>query len=212
MGDHLESEFKLRASAPIEVGAVDAALRAVGPPCRAAESRAQVDTYLDDAAASLARAGVALRVREGQGRRVLTCKAQGEVRGGLHVRREVEAPWQGAAPPLRAAELPASLRPLIEPETGERPLAPIVTLHVHREVRVLTEAGHDVCELAVDSVRATAEGREATFQEVELEVLASPEISARLADELRARLPLAFATEDKPTHAAALLAIPRPRG
>lgn len=212
MRDDVESEFKLRAREPLQVAGVDAALDAAGAVCSRAGSRCQVDTYLDDASGSLARAGVALRVREAEGRRSVTCKERGEVEGGLHIRRELDAPWPRQSPPGSARDLPDGLRERISQHTEDRPLQPWLTLRVRRDVRVLADAGRDVCELAIDYVRASVDEREVEFQEVELEVLSDPAFSERLAHALRASLPVEFAASDKPTHAAAMLGAKRTRG
>lgn len=211
MSDQIESEFKLRALQPIEVAAVDAVLLELDVRCRHRERRQHVDTYLDDDAGSLRRLGVGLRLRASASTRRLNCKMRGAIEGSLHVRRELEAPWPHEQLPQRAADLPDELRDALQPSLLERPLHPVQALHVTREVRVLVEDGADVCELAVDAVEARANRRTATFQEVELEVLDDVAASERVAHELRERLPVEFARDDKPTFAAALLGLDRRR-
>jgi len=207
MTHHTESEFKLRAREPIEVATVDAVLRELRQNCRLAASRSHTDTYLDDERGSLIRQGIGLRLRAGGGRRLLTCKAQRKDDGRLFIRDEVEVPWQAEQLPTSAEELPAELRPLIEPIVAERMLAPQQTLTVAREVRMLTSGQEDLCELAIDFVTATADERSVTFQEIELEVFSDLNKNQQLAAELHARLPVEFAQTDKPRHAAALLGI-----
>jgi len=208
-----ESEFKLRSDRDVEVAAVDAALREAGATSRANESHHHSDTYLDDAHGSLRAAGIGLRLREGPRGRRMTCKGRiaDEARGGLFVRRETEAAWTREQPPRRAGELDGELRDAVEPFTLGRELLPVMRLEVDREVRLLTGDGEDICELAIDSVEALANGRSARFQEVELEVLDDAPANEQLAERLQQRLPMSFATTDKPTHAAALLGIERPR-
>jgi CHAD domain-containing protein len=210
MADSTESEFKLRARQAIEVAAVDAALRELGVACRLSESLHHSDTYLDDEFGSLHRNGIGLRLREGRKGRRLTCKTRGRLEGSMHVRREVEATWHREELPRSAAELPEELRDVVQPFVLDRSLRPRQRLEVQREIRVLTEDGADLCELAIDSVEALANGRSATFQEVELEVIDDVPTNERIAHELRERLPIEFATDDKPTHAAALLGIEHP--
>lgn len=237
MPDHVETEFKLRARQPLEVAAIDAALREFGAGCRRAESRRHTDVYLDDARGSLAQAGIGLRLRADPSGRQLACKgrprtapdtgngtANGDgrtaaaeaiagpasVRDGLFVRTELQTSWAGQAPPRRAGELAAELRDAVEPFVLDRPLVATLQLDVQREVRVLQHEAHDLCELAIDRVVATAAGRSANFEEVEIEVFDDVASNERLAHELSERLPLAFAEHDKPTHAAALLGIERP--
>lgn len=229
MADHVETEFKLRAREPLEVAAIDAALREFGAGCRRIESRRHTDVYLDDARGSLARVGVGLRLRAAPDGRRLACKgrprptsgaANGNgaaapragaspvaVRGGLFVRTELEAGWPDPALPRFAGELAAELRDAVEPFVLDRPLVPTLQLDVRREIRVLQHDSQDLCELAIDRVAATAAGRSASFEEVEIEVFDDVASNERLANELKDRLPLAFAEQDKPTHAAALLGI-----
>ncbi|MCK5940369.1 MAG: CHAD domain-containing protein, partial [Planctomycetes bacterium] len=173
-------------------------------------ARHHSNTYLDDELGSLQQNGYALRVRASQKGRRLTCKARGRLDGAMHVRREIEAAWPSDQLPTTAAELPAELRDVVQPFVLERALQPRQRLEVHREIRILTDDGDDLCELAIDSVEALANGRTAAFQEIELEVFGDVPTNERIAHELRERLPVEFATDDKPTHAAALLGIERP--
>lgn len=227
----IETEFKLRATAPLDAEQVDAALSAAGVRVRHRSSTAHTDVYLDDAAGTLARHGIGLRLRVGSDGRVLACKSAGTVTGALHRREERAHPWPGDAPPDRAAMLPEPLRDAVEPFVLGRPLAPVLTLDVRREVRVLA-----LGELAVDTVTAAAGERRAMFVEVELEVdagqgdappaggddpdaagpdAAGPEdgpsdplaAASRLAERLERALPVSPAVEDKPTHAAQLLGL-----
>ena len=207
MTDQTESEFKLRARRPLEIASVDATLRELGVGCRHSESLEHTDTYLDDEHGSLYRAGIGLRLREGRKGRRLTCKAKGTLEGGLHVRREVEAGWHRDELPRSAHELPDELRDLVQPFVLTRALQPRQRLEVQREIRILVEDGVDLCELAIDSVQALANDRTATFQEVELEVFDDVATNERIAHDLRERLPIEFAADDKPTHAASLLGI-----
>jgi len=207
MTDHIESEFKLRARAQLEVAVVDAALRELDVRCRQSATRRHVDTYLDDSAGSLLRAGVGLRLRAAGAERSLTCKLRGSIEGCLHVRRELEAPWPASTLPERADELPAPVRGALRALLGDRELRPHLRLEVRRDLRILTRADADLCELAIDTVTAIANDRAADFQELELEVRSGVEANERLAHELRQRLPVEFARDDKPTHAAALLGL-----
>ena len=213
MSDQIESEFRLRARRRLEVAAVDAALLDLDAPCRLRTSRRHSDTYLDDSLGSLMRAGIGLRLRLHSSSRVLTCKLRRAMEGVLHVRRELEAPWRPDSLPELAGQLPEPLRGALQPLLDDRVLLPRQRLEVQRELRALTKSGSDLCELAIDSVEAIANDRTAEFQEIELEVIADVAANERLAHELRERLPVEFAGDDKPSHAAALLGIelpPRP--
>ncbi len=207
MPHQTETEFKLRTEHAIEIVVVDATVRETGITCRTAESLRHVDTWLDDELGSLVRAGIGLRVREDkQGQRV-TCKLRGTNDGGLFVREEHEAAWPAAAAPRTTRELPPELRDTIEPFVLGRPLVARLRLETQRELRLLQDEDHDLCELAVDRVLATAAGRTATFWELELEVIDNLQDTERLAARLGQRLSLRAATDDKPTHAAALLGL-----
>lgn len=210
MTHNTESEFKLRAQQPIEIATIDSTLQELGQKCRLADARRHTDTYLDDERGSLLRQGIGLRVRAGGGKRQLTCKTRRKDDGRLFVRDEIEAPWPTEELPASVHDLPDDLREAIQPFVGERALMPQQVLNVHREIRMLTDGDKDLCELAIDFVEATANDRTATFQEIELEVCNNLEANERLAKQLQERLPVDFAQQDKPSHAAALLGIQDP--
>lgn len=206
MNDPVETEFKLRATGPLEVAAVDACLRALAS-VRASSNRRHVDTYLDDERGSLRAAGIGLRLRRSDDGALLCCKGRARVVDGRFERSELELPWPHAHLPQRAAELPPELADRVEPFTRLRPLQPFLELATWRDARIVTHAGHDVCELVVDQVSANAGGRSVAFAEVELEVLEDLATTEQLATALRHHLPLQPAEQDKPTHAAALLGL-----
>lgn len=206
MNDPVETEFKLRATGPLEVAAVDASLRALAS-VRASSSIRHVDVYFDDDRGSLRAAGIGLRLRRSDDGAELCCKGRARVVDGRFERGELELPWPHAHLPQRAAELPPELADRVEPFTRLRPLQPFLELATWRDARIVTHAGHDVCELVVDQVTASADGRSATFAEVELEVLDDLATTEQLATALRQHLPLQPAEQDKPTHAAGLLGL-----
>lgn len=206
MNDPVETEFKLRASGPLEVAAVDASLRALAS-VRASSSRRHVDTYFDDDRGSLRAAGIGLRLRRSDDGAVLCCKGRARVVEGRFERSELALPWPHATVPQRAAELPPELADRVEPFTRLRPLQPFLELATWRDARIVTHAEHDVCELVVDQVTASADGRSVAFAEVELEVFDDLATTEQLATALRQHLPLQPAEQDKPTHAAGLLGL-----
>jgi len=210
MSHHTESEFKLRATQPIETAAVDALLRELGATCRTSSARHHTDTYLDDDRGSLLRAGVGLRLRAGGGKRLLTCKTSRKDDGRLFVRDEIETAWLEEELPADARNLPDELREAVQPFVQSRALAPQQTLQVQREIRVLTDGDKDLCELAIDFVEAHANEHKVSFQEIELEVLNNVDKNEQLAKQLQERLPVEFAKQDKPAYAAALLGIEAP--
>lgn len=205
-----ESEFKLRAQQPIETATIDAALRELDVLCRSQSERRHTDTYLDDNRGSLLRAGIGLRLRAGGGKRVITCKTQRKDDGRLFVREELDSRWTAEQLPARATELPDELRAAVLPFVENRELVPQQTLEVRRETRLLTDGKQDLCELAIDFVDARANDHTVSFQEIELEVLHDVARNEELAGQLKQRLPVEFAKQDKPKYAAALLGIEAP--
>ncbi len=207
----LETEFKLRASQPLEVAVVDARLREAGLLCSAATFVDHLDTYLDDDDGSLREAGIGLRLRRNQQGAVLTCKRRGTRHGARHEREELECDWPGGELPTHTLQLPLAIRDVVEPLLHQSQLVEQLRLHVHRERRVLQHEGLDVCEVAIDHVVARCGARQASFDEVEIEVLDDAALSERLCEHLLRLLPVEAADNDKPTHAAALLGMPTHR-
>ena len=209
--DHIETEFKLRSSIPLEVAVVDAALRELGVVVRSSAAIQHEDHYLDDDRGSLRVAGIGLRLRERDGRRELTTKTRGSSVDGRFVRHELEVAWAGSRPPQTAAELPPPLRDRIEPFVLDRPLRPFLRLWTARDLRRIGGGDAETsCELTVDRVRAEAGEHRAAFDEIELEVVGDAPSTERLALALRERLPLHAALLDKPTYACDLLGLPLP--
>lgn len=202
----IESEFKFTAPADLPIERIDDLLTGLGIRCRLADSSTHQDVYLDDDRRTLSRHGVGLRLRRSRRGSLLCCKNEGERKGAMFVRDELELPWNGEAPGT-ADELPEPLRDLVEPFVLRRRLAPLVTLEVQRDHRELADGEHDLGELLYDRVAARADGREATFAEIELEVRDDLPACEMLADRLQRTFGLQVATADKPRHAAHLLGI-----
>lgn len=202
---HIEVEFKLRATGPLEVAAVDAHLREHGLACRAADLDEHLDVYLDDDRHSLQRSGIGLRLRRSANRTTLTCKRGGTRNGAKHEREEIEAPWSADEAPKTSAQLPEPIRMALAPVLSEATLSERLRLAVRRERRLLQQDGIDLCEVAIDRVVAEAGARRATFDEIEIEVSGDAARCEQLCDHLTKTLPVAAAETDKPTHAATLL-------
>lgn len=208
MTKHAETEYKLRASRPIETAAVDGALRELGVAWQATATRLHSDLYLDDELGNLRTAGIGLRLRRTAGDRRLECKVGGEPVDGLFVRREFAADWPEEALPASAGALPAVLRDHVEPFVLDRPLVPFVHLVTRRDVRRIGRNGDDLCEIAIDEVQATAGERSVTFHEVEIEFQGAASDGHWLASALQQALPLEPASDDKPAYAARTLGLP----
>lgn len=163
-----------------------------------------VDRYFDDDAGSLARAGVALRRREGAGGAVAALKTQGTVTGALHAREELEAPMAGDDWPVPVARALAEHVALWQ-------LRPRVELVTERTTYRIVHEGRPVALLAFDAVRARTPGveREALFAEAELEALAgtSDVVLVAAADVVGALVRLTPSGVTKLQRAAALLAL-----
>lgn len=208
MPAEIETEFRLRAANALEVAAIDAVVREAGFTAHDASSRHHVDVYLDDAVASLQRAGIGLRQRRHGDAARLTGKVRGGSNGeGRFVREEWDAAWPQKDAPRSAAELPPPLRDVIEPHALDRPLREVLRLATWRDRCLLRHGGRDLAELAIDRVEATTAGRTATFFEVELEALDDLPTCELLAERLARDLPLHAAPDDKPAHAGMLLGL-----
>lgn len=209
MPDDLETEFKLRATAPLGTAAVEAALLAAGCRCESPDSSRHLDTYLDDSHGSLAAHGLGLRLRDDRRGRRLTLKHRGLADRGLFVRTEHEAAYSHPEPPTRAADLPSPLRDHVEPFVGRAQLQPWLQLNIERERRELG-LGEAHAELAIDRVHLLGPGTGRCFDEVEIEVLDDLSPWEALVQQLTQALPLVPAQDDKPSHARALLGLPAP--
>lgn len=207
----VESEFKFRARHRLEPALVDATLRELGLTTATATQVRLGDIYLDGAGMELRAAGFGLRLRVANGACTITCKGPSELRGALFVRTEQSAPWPSPTTPRVAGDLPPTLRDAVEPILLQRPLVPVLRLHTERELRVLTADGAPFCEVAIDATEAHGSGEVIRFAELELEVLDDLPTCERIAAELQARLQLAPAPDDKPTHALRRLGIHAPR-
>lgn len=141
------------------------------------------DVYLDTADGALAGARVAFRVRELDGRPLLTVKAN-PVRSGLATERlELEAPWSAEALQSMLEELRRHGVQLPDPPEGKgagEPLADLAGLRLHptqsrhttRTPRDVHERGRDggpVAELTVDDVAYQLPAGPARLLEVEVE-------------------------------------------
>jgi triphosphatase len=133
-------------------------------------------SYLDTPSLTLARNGVAVRVRR-QGRQwEATVKWAGQVESGVHERPELTVALP-SAPVLPFFPLPGRLHTQLAALVAGRPLAPILISEIHRQLfDVLpsdpTVPSEPIAELALDRVhlRAPQDGRpEMDYCEVEVE-------------------------------------------
>lgn len=184
-------------------------------------TRRQEDVYYDDAAGTLAAAGLALRVRAIGGAGVVAVKGRGDAVAGLFEREELEAPLAGPAAGRggaadAAVDWPAPIAARLAGVVDLPALAPVLEIVTLRDVFTLGRAGEPVAEVAFDEVtcrppRAGAAGaliEEAAFSEVEVEALGEGTALElrRVGAALEALLPLVAGDVSKLERASALLA------
>ncbi|MEX1072171.1 MAG: CYTH domain-containing protein [Chloroflexota bacterium] len=169
-GGRIESELKYWAEsdAPLEALAKAPALgpTTLGP----ARSVEESDRYLDTADLHLSATGWACRIRERDGRTIISLKGRAEHATGdaLHRRSEVEGP---AGPGVEAAAWPPSpARDLLIEMAGAGPLLERFTLAQHRIERSVTWGRVVVGLLSLDRARVLHHGVElGLLRVVELE-------------------------------------------
>ena len=175
--------------APEDLGAILAAA-----PAGDEESRELISVYFDTADLKLQKAGVSLRVRESEGRRVQTLK-----RGYGLFREEHEAPIEGLAPDPGLGPLPSFTRKGAD-------LRPVFNVRVSRRQRTVRYQGAEI-ELALDQGEVTGGEQKRPISEVELELKSGPPSALfALARELSAAAPLYLAFDSKAARGEALVA------
>ncbi len=148
--------------------------------------------YYDTADAALARAGVALRVREIRGRWVQTVKGGGTSAAGLHERAEREWRLAGRKPDLELLS-GTPLETLFSSPAVAGRLAPVFRTDFQRLVRPLEWPEGTRAELALDHGSVEGGGRSAPISEMELELQSGDatrlfELAQALATDLPLRL------------------------
>ncbi len=161
------------------------------------------DLYFDTRRGHLERSGLALRRRVINGGAPLaTLKAAGTARGALHVRDELELPFEGEAWPREVRMRVAEVAPLIS-------LQPVVALTTERTRYLVGRRGEEVAELSFDSVEAKRSGEEVSvhFAELEIEALRADADLERIAGVLGKLLALTPSGVNKLERALALLSL-----
>ena len=138
------------------------------------QQRALRTIYFDTADFRLAGKGVALRVRRVGTGWVQTLKTEGERKGGLSTRLELESPVAG--PELDFSQLPAKTVAKLIPQTWRSQLIPVYETRFHRSVWPLRVRASRV-EVALDVGEIVAGRRRLPLCEVELE-LGAGEVAA----------------------------------
>lgn len=166
-------------------------------PTRAAHLRT---IYLDDSDLTLARRGVALRLRRMPEGWEMTAKWRGHSEGDLYVRPEINVTLsEELRPPypLPPGPLEDALGDLVR---GSR-LVPLVVTDIDRQTRDICAAGQLVAELALDTVRHSAPDAptaRAPYYEVEVELLSgSSDVLREISPILEREFGLTRATGSK---------------
>jgi inorganic triphosphatase YgiF len=160
--------------------------------------------YFDTEAMDLRGAGVTLRIRHQNRRRIQTLK-QGGGDVGLFDRLEIERPAGGDAPGLTESERDALSAMLDGPCPAEAALLPVFATEVKRSVYLITR-GESLVEVAVDDAAAVADEGRRPFCELELELRAGDAAELfRLARELGEVAPLRISVGSKASRGYALL-------
>jgi inorganic triphosphatase YgiF len=155
--------------------------------------------YFDTEDATLARAGLALRIRSEDGRRIQTLKVARATEGGFHHVREVEAPATGPRPDLDLLPDP-DIREFLAPLD----LRPCFETRVRRRTAALAVPGGRV-EVALDRGSIRARVAQEPISEVEFELLeGSPEAVFDCAASLLSSLPARLDLPSKAARGSAL--------
>jgi len=187
----VETEIKLTASEPKDLGSLRSALAEAGADVGPATPRAVRDYYLDTEDWRLYRAGVACRLRVADDGALLTLKSLTPVFHGLASRTELEEKLPSApeslAGPVPGQKLAAWLQPLLQ----GAPVA--VKLALEKQGDVYRASLPDGLEVKVNAevVRVSAAGRDGQFAEAEMELVkGDPAGLQALAAKLGPRLKL----------------------
>lgn len=158
-----------------------------------------VATYFDTPERDLARAGVALRVRQEGTRWIQTVKAGGDGAGGLHRREELEWPLTADRVDLSLTQDTPFAKLFARPEVGER-LAAVFVTDFTRTAAHLAFPDGTTGELAFDVGEIRAGGRVEPISEAEIELQAGAAANAfalalSVCDEIPLRLGAASKAE-----------------
>lgn len=163
--------------------------------------RDQVSTYFDTEKRALRAAGMSLRIRTSNGKRVQTIKTESKAAASLFARGEWERGVEDDTPVLDDA--PPTITQLFADR--DRALAAAFQIEINRTT-VVCEEGSDRIELVADLGRAIADGRETAIAEIELELLdGSRKALFALAHRLSAIVPLRLGVQSKSERGYALL-------
>src|SRR5215217_6343555 len=190
----------------LELEAQDGARLADTSLVRGSQGRAEAlsTVYFDTKNMDLRKAGLSLRVREVDGRRIQTIKAKRSAAAGLFDRDEREQEIDGHEPDLAAAAGTA-LQPVLAKDGVRDGIRPIFVIRVDRMTYPLTREGW-TAELTLDQGEVEADGRTSALCEIELELKHGqvPDLFA-LARTLSNELPVRLGVRTKADRGFALV-------
>ena len=156
-----------------------------------------LSTYFDTADKALMNFGVGLRLRQIGEQWLQTVKCSGKASSGLHERQEWEHELEAPEFDLeRLAE--TAIAPLLEQEQIWNAIQPVFTTEFERDVWLLRLEADTVVELAYDRGEVRAGDKQVAIHEIELELKQGQiDICQKLADQLKAALPLEYSNISK---------------
>jgi inorganic triphosphatase YgiF len=150
-------------------------------------TRAQRSVYFDTADQNLRGAGLSLRIRYADGKRLQTMKAESAATAGLFVRQEWERQIDSDFPQLDGeADAPAQL-------LGGKPIGPLQPTFTADVTRTIWDVRHEGAriELVLDEGEVAVDGRVERVSEVELELAeGAPAALFTFAHALALRVPV----------------------
>jgi len=134
----------------------------------ATEEQNLVDHYMDTGDRDIRKGGYAFRIREKDGRWLLTVKGLGTAESAIHQREEYEEEIQSDMPTQQWPDSPA--RDLVVSLTRSRPLVELFVIRQHRTLCKVFRGERLVGELSLDVVDMGSFGQQERTYEVEIEL------------------------------------------
>jgi len=132
------------------------------------EEQHVTDHYLDTGDRDIRKGGYAFRVREKNGRWLLTVKGLGTAESAIHRREEYEVEMQSDMPTQQWPDSPA--RDLVVSLTHSQPLVELFVIRQHRTLCKVFRGERLVGELSLDVVDMGSFGQQERTYEVEIEL------------------------------------------
>lgn len=211
-GDASAAEAPREIELKLELDPHDAARLGETSLVRGVQGRAEAlsTVYFDTKSYDLRKAGLSLRVREVDGRRIQTIKAQRNAAAGLFDRNEWEQEINGDGPDLSSASGTA-LELLLEDDGVRDGIRPVFTVKVNRITYPLTGDAW-TAELTLDQGQVEADGRTSTICELELELKhGQPPDLFVIAHALSDQLPVRLGVQTKADRGYALVTLKPPK-